>query len=278
MLLALNQWSVWQDLRDGAMTIEQFLRGAAERGFRWVELLDYEFDESPAAVQATRMLCDTLGLGVCAYGIRNDFATPFYEEQIRQGNRVKAGLATAQALGAGVLRVFGGRIAEGLTFEEAEARVIEALHMALDWARPRGVRLALENFGQLCGKTSQILELVKAIDHPLLGVTADLGNFLLVDERPVESIERLAPHLFHVHLNDFEITTEPSDEVRVLRSSAGLHYTGTTLGHGAADVAGVLEALKRLGYSGHVSLEYEGPLRGWAGIEASLAFLKPHFS
>jgi sugar phosphate isomerase/epimerase len=276
MMLALNQWSLWQELREGAISIPQFIEGAAKRGFKSVELLDYQFDESPDAVEAALGTCRRHGVRVCAYGIRNDFASPFFGEQIRQGNRVKSGLATAQALGARVMRVFGGRVAEGLSFDEAEARMIEALHMAIDWAEPRGIRLALENFGQLCGRTDQILELVRAIGDHGLGVAADLGNFLLVDEKPVESVQRLGTLISHVHLNDFELTEQPPDDVRVLSTPSGLCYMGTTIGKGAADVRGVLAALEKIGYDGYVSLEYEGPLGGWEGVDASLASLQGH--
>lgn len=276
MKLALNQWSLWRDLDAGRLTIADLIRGAATRGFHSIELLDWHFNESPADVQRIRELCDELGLTVCAFGIRNDFATPDFAQQIQQGKRLKQGLDTAQLLGAKILRVFGGRPSEGINFDAALGRMIEALQMALDWARTRRVKIALENFGQLSGRSDQILELIHAIEHSSFGLTADVGNFLLVDENPVDALRKLGKHLFHIHINDFIEATD-ADTEGVLISTSGKRYVGTELGKGVVDVGAVLALLEKIDYEGYVSLEYQGSLDGWEGVDLSLKSLSSHF-
>jgi sugar phosphate isomerase/epimerase len=54
----------------------------------------------------------------------------------------------------------------------------------------------------------------------------------------------------------------------------GNYLRGTILGHGEVPVATAIKALKRAGYDGYVSLEFEGMEENIPALEAGLSFLK----
>jgi sugar phosphate isomerase/epimerase len=94
---------------------------------------------------------------------------------------------------------------------------------------------------------------------PELGLTYDVGNWLLADTDPLVALERLAPRIAHVHLKDWRV--EPDRGQPAPGSFLGLdgrRYISAALGEGIIDLAGALAALRRLGYHGYASIEYEG--------------------
>jgi L-ribulose-5-phosphate 3-epimerase len=105
--------------------------------------------------------------------------------------------------------------------------------------RENGVRFGLENHPE---KTPQ--EVLEAIgdDAGVLGAAVDTGWWATQWYDPVAAIEELRDRLFHVHLKDVE---EPGTHISCMH------------GEGCANVAGCVEKLLELGYSGPVSIEHE---------------------
>jgi inosose dehydratase len=85
--------------------------------------------------------------------------------------------------------------------------------------------------------------------HPLIGACVDTGHYLRSDESPVDAIERLGARVFGVHLKDVRSVPGEGDQPA--------QKIMTVLGEGDLDTAGVLRALKKLGYDRSVSIEYE---------------------
>ena len=91
------------------------------------------------------------------------------------------------------------------------------------------------------------------------GVSIDLAHLLIAGADPIEVVELAAGRIHHVHVND--VDRRLADTVR----EGGLDYADAVgrglyrpLGEGDADVAAVVEALRRAGY------------QGWYGLEADL--------
>ena len=105
--------------------------------------------------------------------------------------------------------------------------------------REHGVRFGLENHPE---KTPQ--EVLDAIgdDTDVLGAAVDTGWWATQSYDPVSAIDELSGRLFHVHLKDVE--------------APGAHVT-CMHGEGCANVAGCVEKLLAIGYSGPVSIEHE---------------------
>ena len=105
--------------------------------------------------------------------------------------------------------------------------------------RAHGVRFGLENHPE---KTPR--EVLDAIgdDADVLGAAVDTGWWATQSYDPVAAIDELSDRLFHVHLKDVE---EPGTHVSCMH------------GEGCANVAGCVEKLLELGYTGPVSIEHE---------------------
>jgi hypothetical protein len=102
------------------------------------------------------------------------------------------------------------------------------------------------------------LQIVEAIRSPWLQMTLDTGNFL---ERRYEQMERKA-----------------SSAVPIALVQAKTYYGGGpwyTLDLGYVSMA---ELLRRHGYRGWISLEFEGNEKPESGVPRSLALLRRHLS
>ena len=105
--------------------------------------------------------------------------------------------------------------------------------------REHGVRFGLENHPE---KTPQeVLETI-GDNADVLGAAVDTGWWATQSYDPVAAIGELSDRLFHVHLKDVE---EPGTHVSCMH------------GEGCANVAGCVEKLLAIGYSGPLSIEHE---------------------
>ena len=148
----------------------------------------------------------------------------------------------------------------------------EGLTEAANYAHSKGVKLALENHGKLAGRGEQVRALIEDVrsncGHDAMGANPDTGNFVLVDEDSVKAVSEEASLAYMVHFKDFE----PGPGV--YSSLSGKQYRGTVIGEGAVDLPGCVAALKRSGFNGWLSLEYEGEGDPIAEVERSLANAK----
>jgi L-ribulose-5-phosphate 3-epimerase len=146
----------------------------------------------------------------------------------------------------------------GHTDEEAFGWVIGAIEKLLPRAEERGVVLCLENHWGL-GRTSEgVLRIVEAIKSPWLQMTLDTGDFL---ERPYEQMEQMA-----------------SSPVPITLVQAKTYFGGGRLYALDLDHARIADLLRRHGYPGWISLEFEGNEDAGTGVPKSLALLRKHFA
>jgi sugar phosphate isomerase/epimerase len=123
--------------------------------------------------------------------------------------RFTAEVRTAKRCGATVFRtvLMNGRRYE--VFESAEAfrRFLDQGKQALAWARPivekLEVRMAVENHKDL--QAPELLDLIKKLDSPFIGVCLDTGNNIALLEKPQETVEILAPHVMTTHIKDMGV-------------------------------------------------------------------------
>jgi sugar phosphate isomerase/epimerase len=123
--------------------------------------------------------------------------------------RFSAEMLTAKQCGAKVVRavLLNGRRYE--TFDSAEAfrKFAEQARQTLSLVQPiverHGVRLAIENHKDL--RMGELVELIKGIGSPQIGVCVDFGNNVALLEDPLETAEALAPYVFSTHVKDMGV-------------------------------------------------------------------------
>jgi len=273
MRLGLSQWSVRQWFRAGEMDVAGFLAYAKDLGCEGVELLDMFWKDEEEKRRAPELLAEA-GLVLTSYSLSNDFAHEDPARRREQIEYMKAGIDDAAALGAKVSRVFGGSPKEGMSYEKARDYIIEGLKASAEYAAGRGVVLALENHGRLCGKADQVLELIAAVGSEHFRANPDLANFTGVGDDPVEATRKLAPYTVHVHCKDILIV--PPEEVREGERTRpdGTALRGVALGEGSVDLRACLEALREAGFTGFLSVEYEGREDPRTGVPKSVEYVK----
>ncbi len=216
-----------------------------------VELQDIHFPQTrPAYLQTLRRTAADLGLAIIGVGVHNDFgraATTWRQSEIA---KVKQWIEVAEALGAPQVRVFAGH-PEG----PASARwpaMIEALREVADFATRAGLRLGLENHnhGAFTQTADDQLRVLADVNHPALGHLLDTGNY--VDGWP--SVERTADLAVHVHAKFWQVATDGAEP--------------------SIDYPKLIAMLRRRGYAGWISFEYEAAEDEATGIPRALAYLR----
>lgn len=162
---------------------------------------------------------------------------------------------------------------EGYTGIKSYKKVIEAVapfvRQAAEYARERGVKTCSENHGYLLQDSARMLELFAAVDHPNYRFLCDMGNFTVVDEDCATAVSALSDYIVHVHAKDMLVRSGMNfDPGRGYNLSRGGNYwRGTIFGHGNVPTFQILSAIRKSGYDGYVSLEFEGMEPVLEGVE-----------
>lgn len=236
----------------------QFMKGkrqksASDDGLSMLDFLDYCVTEGVEAAELTsyfiepdqdgfpsderlrrlRWAAFNRGLTISGTAIGNNFTVgtgPKLEAEISEAKRW---IEKADVLGAPHIRFFAGTAAQLATAPSRMTEAINALQQCADLAAKKGIFLGVENHGGLDG--DQMLELMRRIESPWVGINLDTGNFRTDD--PYRDIERCVPYAVNV-----QVKTS-------LKRPDGTKYP--------ADLPRVGKILQDAGYQGFVILEYE---------------------
>ena len=118
--------------------------------------------------------------------------------------------------------------------------------------------------------------LFNAVNHENYGLLVDMGNFLCVDENPVTAVSRVAPYAIHAHAKDMVVRNKPGRHNIVSRG--GNFLACVAVGEGDVPVEQCIRILKKAGYEGYLSLEYEGKEDCIEGIATGIANLKKYIA
>ncbi len=249
---------------------------AAEMGFDGVELLHVQMrDTSPPALQRLKRQAHALGVDLMGFSTHQGFLHP--DPAIRQENVEKTlhQIELAHTLGIPTMRINTGRwrtsknfdalmknkgiepVREGCTVEQGYEWVIASIEKLLPKAEACGVVLGLENHWGLGLTAEGVLRIVETVKSPWLGMTLDTGNFL---ERSYEQMELMA-----------------ASEIPIQLVQAKTYFGGGRWYTLDIDYARVAAILRKHGYRGYISLEFEGNEDATTGVPNSLALLRKHF-
>lgn len=269
-------YSFFRQLEAGAIETTATIPFFAELGLRAVELADTYIrdDEHP---RLKSVLAET-GLSVACYDLHCDFVTRDTAARQRQVDRIRRGLERAVGYGAPYVLVVPGESREGIADAEARQWFAEGLLACLETARRVGVTMTIPNLGYaaaLFGASDHINATCDAVG-PELGVTYDVGNYLMAGEDSLEALDRVAPRVKHVHLKDWRIAPPTSECLAQGGYPAldGRCYHGVALGDGVVNLTGALARLNDLGYRGALSVEYEGTADPRDAMRRGVAYVR----
>ena len=286
MKLSVSSYSFQQYIRSGRMTQLDTVKKAAELGFEGIEFTDLKPFEGATLndqlfyAAEIRREAEVYGIEVVAYAI----AANLYQEDATANEitmtRLRGQVDVAAALGAKMLRhdvCYSERYDDRVVSFVKMLPTIAANARALtSYAESKGIRTMTENHGLIVQDSDRVEALYNAVGHPNYGLLIDVGNFACADEDSVKAVSRLAPYAIHAHVKDFHVypfgyIAEHGKKVFQTRACRVLE--GCSVGAGDIPVAQCLAILKRAGYDGWVSMEYEGNEDCVEGITKGLRYL-----
>jgi L-ribulose-5-phosphate 3-epimerase len=120
----------------------------------------------------------------------------------RRADFLRRAVEIAVGLKAHVVSVWSGAAPAEAAPEALDARLVEGLRSLCERAQARGVVVGLEpEPGMYVENMADFERVARAVDHPALGLTLDVGHAHITEEcGAVETIQRFAPQLRNVHL------------------------------------------------------------------------------
>ena len=281
MKIGVSSYSFKRYMSNGGVSYLDICDKAKELGFDgldFIELDPIKFSEGETALECAskiRKHCDDLGLEIAAYTIGANFLSEDMEAEVA---RVCACVDVAEALGAKVMRhdVCSKLPAKHLyNWRDAINDMTPYIRRVTEYAKEKGIRTCTENHGHIFQEPQRVEELIRSVGSENYGWLCDIGNFLCADVDPHYAVSIAAPYTFHVHAKDFLFKSGELDKPSGFFVTRGGNYIrGTIVGHGIVPVRACLEVIKKAGYDGWVSLEFEGPEDNIVALEQGLAYLR----
>jgi sugar phosphate isomerase/epimerase len=282
MKIGVSSYSFSRILSDGKHTYEDICDIAKSLGYDGIEFIGLENrgwgitgDEIEMA-KNIRAHCERIGLEIVAYTVGANFLA---EDMKAELARIKHCVDVCHALGAPIMRhdvASKLRASHLYSYRDAIEEMVPYIREVTEYAERLGIRTCTENHGFIFQYPERVEELILAVDRENYGWLCDMGNFLCTDCDPVESVRIAAPHAFHVHAKDFLYksgdTKMPAGYQIV--TAGGSYLRGTVVGHGDVPVVQCINILKRAGYDGYVSLEFEGPEENLYALKCGLEYLR----
>jgi len=255
MQISVSSYSFAQLKKDPA----ELIGLASEMGFAAIEFIDTDLETA----YRLREESERVGLPIIAYTVGADFLTA--ESIETEAQRLCAQVDIAEVLGAQVIRhdASQGFPAPYNTcngFAQALAPLARGCRMVTEYAATKCIATTVENHGFFVQDSARVASLVGAVNHPNFGVLVDIGNFSCADEDPCKATGNLAAMAKHVHAKDFHIKAGTCDNPGEgwFQSRGGNYLRGAIIGHGDVPIRQALGNLRRAGYDGYVSIEFEG--------------------
>lgn len=163
------------------------------------------------------------------------FADPATDETVRLA---RERIDLAGDLGVPAIRVFGGRIPDGVTRDQAVEHVAGTLSRVAQHASDRGVTVCLETHDDWCDP-AHVAAVLQRVDHPSIAANWDIMHPIKTAGVTMDAaFETLEPWIRHLHIHD--------------GTDAGLVPIGT----GNIDHRRAVELLAQIDYRGFLSGEW----------------------
>ena len=268
MQIGVSSYSYSRLVRSGEMKQIEVPAKAKEMGFDFLEFSTIAVPEGKtleAFAKELKSECDRVGIEVANYTIGSDFLNGSGGDVDAEIERVKGEARIAKLLGASGMRhdATSGYTPEHTGprgFDDALPILVKGYRGVTEYAEELGVRTMVENHGFFCQDSERVEKLINGVGHKNFGWLVDMGNFLCADEDAAVALGRAMPYAFHVHAKDFH--TKPGTACDPgegwFQTRGGNYIRGAIIGHGEAPIVQCLRIMKKVGYTGRLSIEFEG--------------------
>ena len=255
---------------------------AKEMGFGGIEFIGLqnskwgEEDDELIIAERIRSHCADIGLEIIAYTVGANFLAADVGAEMQ---KLRHCVDVAAALGVPIMRhdvVYKLREGRDESYADIIPEIAPLINEISDYASSKGIRTCTENHGFIFQAPECVEALIQAVNNPNYGWLCDMGNFLCVDAEPIRSVEIAAPYTVHVHAKDFLFKAGDGERPAGfgIATTGGNYLRGTVIGHGVVPVKECIDILKKSGYDGWISLEFEGAEDNIQALKDGLANLK----
>lgn len=280
MKSSVSSYSFQKLINAGLDTQFTVIAKAKEYGFDGIEFTDLAVPEGKTEIEYAKEIkaeAERVGIAITGYSVGADLLGGCDGDLDKEIERLKRKVDVAEALGAPLMR-------HDITFKNPDGyegyknlipRFVRAVRAVTDYAEEKGIRTCTENHGFFSQDSERVVALVNAAERNNFGLQVDMGNFLCVDEDPAVAVGRCAPYAFNAHVKDFIFKpgTEDVPGDGFIHTRAGNYIRGTIAGHGVVPIRQCVKALKRVGYDGYLTLEFEGLEDCEYSIKAGLKYI-----
>lgn len=283
MKISVSSYSFSQLLKDGSLNQLSCIAAAKQLGFEAIEFTDltpHDGSSVESYAKAIAQEAQRLELPIACYCVGADFIAGSEGNLDAEVERLRGCVDIARLLGAPVMRHDTSRglrqTGKAIPFAEALPLMAEGCKRVTEYAKTMGVRTVTENHGFFSQDSQRVEQIINLVNDSNFGWLCDMGNFLCVDENPVTAVGHAAPYAFHVHAKDFHVKSGmlPNPGEAFFSSRGGNYLRGAIIGHGDVPIPQCLAILKKAGYNGFVSIEFEGIEPTNTALKAGLAYLK----
>ncbi|QNK56355.1 MULTISPECIES: sugar phosphate isomerase/epimerase [Paenibacillus] len=263
MKLGVSTYSLHRAFSSGELSLTGVIDYIASIGAEHVEIVPLGFSmiEDPSLIETIRDAAAANGLELSSYAIGANFADKGGAEFEDEVERVKREVDVCAALGIKRMRhdVASSKDLSIGNFLAQLPQLTQACQTIADYAAGFGITTSVENHGYFIQHSDRVQALVHSVGRDNFRTTLDIGNFLCADENPLTAVANNIGLASMVHVKDFYIrpaNRNPGEGW--FKSTGGQYLRGAIAGQGDIDIPGVLGIVKRSGYDGFISIEFEG--------------------
>lgn len=167
--------------------------------------------------------------------------SPAAAERDRRVDFLRRAIDVAAVLGSDTVSFWSGALRDDVSLTVAMDHLLAGCQRVLDYAVAKNIRLAFEpEPGMFIERMGEFAELARRVNHPLFGLTIDIGHVHCLDDGPIPQVlEQWSTQLFNIHIEDMR---------------RGVH-DHLMFGEGEIDFPPVLAKLREIGYTGGVYVE-----------------------
>ncbi|MSU59608.1 MAG: sugar phosphate isomerase/epimerase [Pedosphaera sp.] len=237
-------------------TLLDFVDYCADHNLAGAEITSYYFPDpvTDEFILRLKHRAFVRGIPISGSAVGNNFVLPKGPKRDEQIAMVKKWIDRCSLLGAPHIRVFAGPVNKEFAMPDAKKLVIEALEECGAHAATKGIFLGLENHGGIVAEPQDLLDIVRAVKSPWVGINLDTGNFQTDD--PYTDLAKCAPYAVNVQYK------------------VEIHRRGEKLKE-IADLPRVIKILRDANYQGYVALEHEAKEDPWQTVPGWLEILRP---
>ena len=159
-----------------------------------------ETSSTPAQRSEARIKAQDSSVAICCLATSCRYADPASAvANIEETHRC---IDLAADVGAPSLRVFGGKLGEGLSRKDAIDLLVDSLRALAPQAQEAGVTLCVETHDDWCDP-AHLAEVMRRVDRPSIAVNWDIMHPVRMSHATMrEAYETLKPWIKHVHFHD----------------------------------------------------------------------------